>query len=507
MRKLTTLLLLAWMAAAGKATELWTGSCAIQNWSGSSVTVEKDAFSSAVAGNIIKVCFSAYYDGTYTYTENNEEKEGTVTYWQYSLGQKDNDWTALTGFSGGDLTKGQASASYVLTSTNVTELQTYGLAVNGRFVTVTKVELLTVSGTETIWTGSVPTGNWGGQATAEEGKPQSMVALSYNDKGNLANAQMYDYIKMTYTVTASGAQAAIQNTSWTSIADKDDNSYVAEGDNTGKTITLTIDDATTLENIQLNGVLLRGKNITITSLDLVKPEGRYDAVPLTIGTDGVATFGSSKNLDFTGISGVTPYYASAVASGTVTLTSVATTRGWVGYIVKGTAGTYNIPVTATEPTWNVAFNNLRYTGDYNDNKVYRSVYSDYSGDASEDEQTKIKTYYRYIFAKKESNIGFYKLGTDYSRTESGTTVYYHLLGAHKAYLETATDFTPSGSSGARVALTFSDEEPDGVRETEHERASSDASVFDLQGRRVATSQPTSLKKGLYIINGKKVVLR
>ena len=514
MRKLTTLLLLAWMAAAGKATELWTGSCAIQNWSGSSVTVEKDAFSSAVAGNIIKVCFSAYYDGSYTYTEDNEEKEGTVTYWQYSLGQKDNNWTALTGFSGGDLTKGQASASYVLTETNVTDLKTHGLAVNGRFVTVTKVELLTVSGTETIWTGSVPTGDWGDQATEEEGKPQSMVALSYNDKGNLANAQMYDYIKMTYTVTASGAQAAIQNTSWTSLVGKDDNSYVAEGDNTGKTITLTIDDATTLENIQQSGVLLRGKNITITSLDLVKPVTRYDAVPLTIGTDGVATFGSSKHLDFTGISGVTPYYASNVEQGKVTLTAVTTTRGWAGYIVKGTAGTYNIPVTATEPTWNDAFNNLRYTGDYNDNKVYRSVYSDYSdGDDDNNESTtteeyKIKNYFRYIFAKKESNIGFYKLGTDYSRTESETTVYYHLLGAHKAYLETATDFTPSGSSGARVALTFSDEEPDGISEKiVYERASSDASVFDLQGRRVATSQPTSLKKGLYIINGKKVVLR
>jgi CRISPR/Cas system-associated endoribonuclease Cas2 len=472
------------------------------------VTVDKLSFSSVASGNIIKVYFSEYYDGTYTYTEDNEEKEGTVTYWQYSLGQKANGWTALTGFSGGDLTKGQASASYTLTAENVTELSNYGLAVNGRFVTVTKVELLTVSGTETIWTGSVPTGNWGSQATAEEGKPQSMVALSYNDKGNLANAQMYDYIKMTYTVTASGAQAAIQKTSWESLVGKDDNSYVAEGDNTGKTITLTIDDATTLENIQQNGVLLRGKNITITSLELVKPDTRYDAVPLTIGTDGVATFGSSKHLDFTGISGVTPYYASNVEQGKVTLTAVTTTRGWAGYIVKGTAGTYNIPVTATEPTWNDAFSNLRYAGDYNGNKVYRSQYSDYSGDASEDEQTKIKTYYRYIFAKKESNIGFYKLGIDYSRTESETTVYYHLLGAHKAYLETATDFTPSGSSGARVALTFSDEEPDGISEKiVYERASSDASVYDLQGRRIATSQPTNLKRGLYIVNGKKVVLR
>lgn len=461
-----------------QATELWSGSCTMGKWIGSNVTVEKDAFSSAATGNIIKVTFSAYAE--------KDDSNADVTYWQYNLGQKDNGWAGLTSFSGGDLTKGQISASYVLTSTNVTELQTYGLAVNGRYITVTKVELISAT-SESVWTGSTATGEW-----------SSNVVLTYNDKGKLSDAQMNDYLQMTYTVTASGAQAAIQNAGWTNLVGKDDNSYAAEGDNTGKTIIFAIDDAATLEGIQQNGVLLRGKYITVTSHELLKASNRYDAVPLTIGTDGVATFGSSKNLDFSGISGVTPYYASNVEQGKVTLTVVTTTRGWAGYIVKGTAGTYNIPVTATEPTWNDAFSNLRYAGDYNDNKVYRSQYSGYSGDADESEQTKIKTYYRYIFAKDGSEEpGFYKLATDYSRTENETTVYYHKLAAHKAYLETATDVTPTAT--ARVALAFGDETT-AISDVQEHRT--DGVWYTLGGLRV--QQPM---KGLYIKNGKKVIVK
>lgn len=479
MKKFTLLILVMLLSVVGtNATEIWTGSCTIGSWSGSSVTVDKDAFSSAAEGNIIKVTISNYAE--------KDDQNADVTYWQYSLGQKDNGWTGLTDFSGGDLTKGQTSASYTLTATNVTELKDYGLSVNGRYITVTKVELLT-STSESIWTGSTATGNW-----------ETNVVLTYDDKGNLANAQMNDYIKMTYTITASGAQAAIQNSGWNSIIGKDDNSYVAEGNNTGKTLTLTIDDAATLEDIQHNGVLLRGKNITITGLDLIKPNNRYDAVPLTIGNEGICTFGSSKNLDFSDISGVTPYYVSAVTTGRVTLTAVTTTRGWAGYIVQGTAGTYSIPVTASEPDWVDAFNNLHYTSDYDGNWVYRSAYSDYT---EEKDAEKIKNYYRYIFAKDETEgIGFYKLATDYTEEEKP----YHVIKAHKAYLETATDITPSGSGEARAIKLVFGEDITGVEEVSSFKfpAEKDNAYYNLSGQRI--SKPT---KGIYIQNGKKYIIK
>jgi hypothetical protein len=336
---------------------------------------------------------------------------------------------------------------------------------------------------------------------------ENKLDLSYSKKEELANALMNDYIKMTYTVTASYAQVAMQNPNgWSNICSKDDNSYVESGTNTGKTLILTIDDASTLELIQQNGLLFRGKYITITSIELVKPDNRFDAVPLTIGSDGVATYGSSKSLDFTSLAGkVTPYYVSATAQGSVTLTSVPITRGWAGYIVQGTAGTYDVPVAASEPDWMDAFNNLRYSGDYDGNWVYRSAYSGYSGGG--DNATKIRTYYRYIFAKKDANIGFYKLATDYERVttekegdnEAGTTVYYHILNAHKAYLETETDITPG--QNARIALIFDDDMPTAISTIE-QKAATDNVYYNLSGQRI--EHPT---KGLYIVNGKKVIIK
>jgi len=502
MKKIITLMALVLMTAGATATEIWTGTCVIGDWSGSSVTVEKGAFESAATGNIIKVTFSAYA------TTTGGDSPTEVTYWQYSLGQKDNDWTELTNFSGGDLTRGQKSASYTLTETNVTELKNYGLSVNGRYVTVTKVELLTTETPIILFSGSSATGDW----------ETNVTWSSDEDKAKLAAVQLNDYIKMTYTVTLSGAQAAIQ-TAWNSVAAKDDNSYVAEGDNTGKTLTLTIDDAATLEKIQQNNIQVRGKNITITAVEHIKASNRYDAVPLTIGSDGICTYGSSKNLDFSTLDGVTPYYASATTTGLVTLTAVSTTRAWAGYVVRGTAGTYNVPVAASDPEWINAFHNLRYSGDYDGNWVYRSAYSDYTG--TDDNATKIKTYYRYILAKdKSSNIGFYKLATDYSRTttekegdiESGASVYYHILAAHKAYLETDKDITPAGETSAPVLLQFLDGDVTGVK------AICDLPVSDLQygangcydlsGRKVdSKSVNGKLRKGIYIVNGRKVVVK
>jgi hypothetical protein len=77
-----------------------------------------------------------------------------------------------------------------------------------------------------------------------------------------------------------------------------------------------------------------------------------------------------------------------------------------------------------------------------------------------------------------NGAGFYKLA-------SGGTI-----GANKAYLQT--------TSGAREFFLF--DEATGIESIDHSPLTIDHSVYDLQGRRVA--QPT---KGLYIVNGKKVI--
>ena len=88
----------------------------------------------------------------------------------------------------------------------------------------------------------------------------------------------------------------------------------------------------------------------------------------------------------------------------------------------------------------------------------------------------------YVLNKKSDVVGFYKLSS------TGT------IGANKAYL------TYSGGAGAREFFLF--DEATGIEMPTAEVIDADAVVYDLQGRRVA--QPT---KGLYIVNGKKVIIK
>lgn len=351
----------------------------------------------------------------------------------------------------------------------------------------------TTSTIETLWTGTQNTGNWG----------NDNVDLSYDNKGKLSEIFMKDKIRITYKDAGEDAKVRVANPNGWDKYDDASEADATSGDN--QTFEYTITSAVILEKIQQNGILGRGKNITITKIELLKEDGRYDAVPLTIGDDGICTYGSSKHLDFSGISEVTPYYVSEVKTGSVTLTSVETTRAWVGYIVKGTAGTYNIPVTSTEPGWIDAFNYLRYSGDYDGNKVYRSAYSDYSEGG--DNATKIKTYYRYIFAKKGSGTpAFYKLAENYSRQKDNTTVYYHELAAHKAYLETTEDITPPSGNAPSIMLDFGNGTTAIMDvfqdEMKQQPVQEDGVYYTLQGTRV--QNPT---KGLYILNGKKIIVK
>lgn len=90
----------------------------------------------------------------------------------------------------------------------------------------------------------------------------------------------------------------------------------------------------------------------------------------------------------------------------------------------------------------------------------------------------------YVLNKGTNGVGFYKL-------QAGKTIC-----ANKAYL------TYSGGAGAPSFLNFVEGNVTGIEMPKAETTNNDAEVYDLQGRRVAN--PT---KGLYIVNGKKVVIK
>ena len=187
-------------------------------------------------------------------------------------------------------------------------------------------------------------------------------------------------------------------------------------------------------------------------------EAEIVSMPLTISdASGYATFSCDRALDFSSVSGVTAYTASAPVSGSVTMTAVSgAVPANTGLFIKGTASEtpYTIPVVTTASADAISGNYLHAT---DGNSVEAG---------------------NYVFAKQDDEVGFYKLGS--------ATV----IGKGKAYLSS------TAASGARLSINF--EEATAISSVKS--TATESSCFDLQGRRVA--QPT---KGLYIINGKKVI--
>jgi hypothetical protein len=97
--------------------------------------------------------------------------------------------------------------------------------------------------------------------------------------------------------------------------------------------------------------------------------------------------------------------------------------------------------------------------------------------------------YNYVFGWTEvDNPGFYLINATPATLPAG-----------KAYLHTTSALTEDLS---RLGIILDDGEVTGVADINRETITNNGSFFDLQGRRVAN--PT---KGLYIINGKKVVIK
>lgn len=198
-------------------------------------------------------------------------------------------------------------------------------------------------------------------------------------------------------------------------------------------------------------------------IDNVESLSFADHYPVTISYYEYATYRTTEKLDFTD-TGVSAYTA-AIDGNNVKLTKISdgivdTGLGVVLY--SGTAGTYDIPVTTATAT-------VTNTG---------LLISD-GTKATKDNNT-------YVLGKKNNVVGFYRWIGNGS------------LPAGRVYLN-------GGASAARDYLEFAfDDEATGMRDAVHldkGEIRTDV-VYDLQGRRVA--QPG---KGLYIVNGKKIVIK
>ena len=170
---------------------------------------------------------------------------------------------------------------------------------------------------------------------------------------------------------------------------------------------------------------------------------------------------TGTQLDVTDVDGLKAYIVSDV---TKTAVNLSETKGVIGdgtgYILEGTAGaTYNLPVVASAPSY-VGLNKLYGSGDTPSSVEAKSVYVLSNGKFC-------------LFT-----------GTE--------------IPEHKAYLK--KDDVPTATEAHELTLVFGDDDATAIKNIKV--GTEDNVYYDLQGRRVL--YPT---KGLYIVNGKKVIVK
>lgn len=188
-------------------------------------------------------------------------------------------------------------------------------------------------------------------------------------------------------------------------------------------------------------------------------ECSVEAIPTTvaktISAAEYATFCSPYALDFTG-TGLTVYVAS-VSGKEVNFTKVTTSvPANTGILLKGAAGEYNIPTTTTAD----ATITSALVGVLKDTKVAGGIF---------------------VLMNGAQGVGFYKTGGAFT------------VGAHTAYL-------PAIAAPARDFIGFGDDTTTSINAISNEKMNGE--VYNLNGQRVVAPA-----KGLYIVNGKKVVLK
>ena len=197
-------------------------------------------------------------------------------------------------------------------------------------------------------------------------------------------------------------------------------------------------------------------------------------------TNGYATYCSDRDMQVT-TTGADAYKVSATseADGTTNavLTKIDYIPAYTGVIIFGeglTAATLESVETITTPV------------DVSDNLLRSSIVAH---QLMAEEFYGNQQLYNYTLGVSGNNVSF--------KHSSG----YGKLAAGRAYLQTPVNVIADGG-GAKIMLTFEDATGIDILKNEQLDKTSDA-VYDLQGRRMTGI----LKQGIYIVNGKKYIIK
>ena len=210
-------------------------------------------------------------------------------------------------------------------------------------------------------------------------------------------------------------------------------------------------------NMRVGGPYYNDKFNNSKSVDYILVRKIITNVSKSITSVGYATYCSNYALDFSGVAGLSAYIAKVDESKNVTFDEVTTIPANTGVLLKGDEGNYNIPVLAS--------------ADAIENNAFIGV----------TEATEEAAGIFVLMATPE--LGFYK-------TTSAFTV-----GANTAYLPA------SAAAEGRSFIWFDEGGTTAIQGLAVKNLNA-GEIYTLGGQRVA--KPT---KGLYIQNGKKVIIK
>lgn len=274
------------------------------------------------------------------------------------------------------------------------------------------------------------------------------------------------------TVTADNHGTVTYNT--TAVENTTKTFGVKEG--TDATLTLTPNSGYLLATVTVNGMdrtaevengVLTISNVTANTVVVVTFSIAGETATVTIGSNGLATFSSTESVDFSQVEGLKAYTATGFnrETGVLTMTRVYDVPAETGLMVKGAAGTYEVPVKASA-------------------SVYANLLQAVTTATTISATTAGCT--NYLLGNGSHGLGFYAFNGSQQ------------IAAGKAYLQIPT---ATANSRRAIVLNFDENETTGISSAAGSNRPS-GQVYNLQGQRVSGTQ-----RGLFIRDGKKFVVK
>ena len=297
-------------------------------------------------------------------------------------------------------------------------------------------------------------------------------AQGWRNFTNISDGNMYYQLSITATGpgTATYNDTQVRNTTTMFDVKEGNSAAITISPNNGYAVsTATVNGEDATASI-VNGVLTIS-NISANTTVAVTFARASATTAITLEND-MQTYCPLDDVDFSNVEGLKAFTATGYDHGTLTVSRVLNAPAGTGLLLQGTAGvTYQVPY-ATQTGYYI---NLLH-GLTQDTQV-----SPTAGDQT-----------NFLLGKKNGVTTFYRVA------QTGT------VSAGKAYLQLPTSVV-GDLSGSRVMRIVADDETTGISEAlplnDNGEMKND-NVYDLQGRRV--TKPT---RGLYIVNGKKVVIK